>query len=1088
MANGTRATSLPAIADISYVLGIDTGGTTGRLSSTALGTVLAASGPIADAITGKAESADLTAATARIDALEELGGTGAQYTAGGPVACATTANITLSGEQTIDGETTSTDRVLVMNQTDPAENGIYVSAAGAWSRATDIDASAEVNGTLISVKAGTANGLRTFVTYSSVETLGSDDIEFREADDASAFSAALALKAPLDSAEPTGDWDFGGADSLTVPDGTADGHAVNKGQLDDAVADIDAVPKLLTTVGRTSDDISESNSLSAFTVALNSPVERAGMVTTFRADCNITGTFTIRVFDRDGDDFTQSGSDTVVNLTAGGVNVITLDTPISVAAGQYLGGYSSALGVITYTNASSDNPFYSVSGDQTSFTDDSAGLTVEIGFDVESDVLTAENMVDVQERVSAIEDVTRNRELVVGYKGTLSIGTAGSAHWYVFDEPVAAAGTIDSITWYRTLGYLTVGVWERHGDTFNKISEAVIKTPTSSGEFSMPVRLRIEKGQYVGVMGSATGAMRYTSPSDTAATPVYVGTTAGDLSSFTDSKPGTNAALQMRLTITIPDLTRTVTVDNSARIIVFGDSYTQSDFTLPGKAWLSLVGERTDFLWENHATSGNTMANRLSVRWTSTYGDIPPLAHGEITYLMSYIGENDDSSLTLSNFDGSMVEFCEIARGVGAVPLIVQQHTDTYSGAATMYFRDLAARYGGVYGSTRGHAYAVDEIATRVTGFQSGAHYGTRNAYIIADEMTRIVNSLPRPKQALKVSRPRSEVTVSTVADLAYATADQRRALWKEINPGQSGLKSAYYAKYDELNEVNYGTDSEITPSEYMPLIQGDGVSCEDYALIEVLLPSADVDAAWFEMGDIDATLYFYDGESEAWFEIIGDGSGEWALPRYILRRGMLGDRLPLLIEKSGAFTLTDPVFRWMGDDVPVTTAPRLSLDRPAGSELLTQTLCGTVGELGDWTTSGTVSVEGSPSAPPRDATSYVTVTDANTIAQAVTVPDSGLEREVEVMVRARFFPAIFDSADTFPDDSDITLDSYDERDLVIMVTVNSQEVPITRPVGLWWRDVRVRVPVGAGHSGLTVEIGTLGASIQIAGASIKTV
>jgi hypothetical protein len=57
---------------------------------------------------------------------------------------ATTANITLSGEQTIDGVLTSTDRVLVKDQTAGAENGIYVTASGAWARSADADADAEV--------------------------------------------------------------------------------------------------------------------------------------------------------------------------------------------------------------------------------------------------------------------------------------------------------------------------------------------------------------------------------------------------------------------------------------------------------------------------------------------------------------------------------------------------------------------------------------------------------------------------------------------------------------------------------------------------------------------------------------------------------------------------------------------------------------------------------------------------------------------------------------------------------------------------------------------------------------------------------
>ena len=74
-----------------------------------------------------------------------------------PVRVATTANITLSGEQTIDGVSTSTDRVLVKDQTAGEDNGIYVSAAGAWARAADFDASSKAQSSaLVLVKEGTA--------------------------------------------------------------------------------------------------------------------------------------------------------------------------------------------------------------------------------------------------------------------------------------------------------------------------------------------------------------------------------------------------------------------------------------------------------------------------------------------------------------------------------------------------------------------------------------------------------------------------------------------------------------------------------------------------------------------------------------------------------------------------------------------------------------------------------------------------------------------------------------------------------------------------------------------------------------------
>lgn len=77
-----------------------------------------------------------------------------------PVLVATTTAIALSGLQTIDGQLLAAgDRVLVKDQAAPATNGIYLAAAGAWTRAPDADTSAEVpSGLLVAVGAGTDNG------------------------------------------------------------------------------------------------------------------------------------------------------------------------------------------------------------------------------------------------------------------------------------------------------------------------------------------------------------------------------------------------------------------------------------------------------------------------------------------------------------------------------------------------------------------------------------------------------------------------------------------------------------------------------------------------------------------------------------------------------------------------------------------------------------------------------------------------------------------------------------------------------------------------------------------------------------------
>lgn len=77
-----------------------------------------------------------------------------------PCVVATTAAITLSGLQTIDGVTVASgDRVLVKNQVDTTTNGIYAASSGAWSRTEDFDGARDVvSGTMVFVRSGTTNG------------------------------------------------------------------------------------------------------------------------------------------------------------------------------------------------------------------------------------------------------------------------------------------------------------------------------------------------------------------------------------------------------------------------------------------------------------------------------------------------------------------------------------------------------------------------------------------------------------------------------------------------------------------------------------------------------------------------------------------------------------------------------------------------------------------------------------------------------------------------------------------------------------------------------------------------------------------
>jgi len=112
------------------------------------------------------------------------------------VVVATTANITLSGTQTIDGiAVTAGQRVLVKDQTTASQNGIYVVSASAWSRSTDADTADELNsGCFFFVEKGTENADNGFVmSQDTTINFGTTAITFSQFSGAGQITAGNGL-------------------------------------------------------------------------------------------------------------------------------------------------------------------------------------------------------------------------------------------------------------------------------------------------------------------------------------------------------------------------------------------------------------------------------------------------------------------------------------------------------------------------------------------------------------------------------------------------------------------------------------------------------------------------------------------------------------------------------------------------------------------------------------------------------------------------------------------------------------------------------------------------------------------------------
>ena len=114
-----------------------------------------------------------------------------------PAVVATTGNVDLTtgGLLTVDGVTlVAGNRVLVASQTLPAENGIYLAAAGAWVRSLDANANTELGSAAIWVESGTTYA-DTGWTCTNEEgfVLNTDPVTFVQFNGAAGVTAGVGL-------------------------------------------------------------------------------------------------------------------------------------------------------------------------------------------------------------------------------------------------------------------------------------------------------------------------------------------------------------------------------------------------------------------------------------------------------------------------------------------------------------------------------------------------------------------------------------------------------------------------------------------------------------------------------------------------------------------------------------------------------------------------------------------------------------------------------------------------------------------------------------------------------------------------------
>jgi len=283
------------------------------------------------------------------------------------VRVATTGNITLTDLQTIDGISLQAgDRVLVKNQIDPAENGIYtVVDSGNWVRSEDADGSTgEVSGGMFTfVEAGSSNaGTGWVVVADGTLVPDTDDINFTQFAGGGAIIGGLGIN--VSGTTVTADVD--GITLINDGGGTSDKIAVAAGGIGPIQLATDAVTrnKILddeVTASKINVDVAGSGLTQAASGALQVSVDGSSIIingNTLEVDPSAIAS------DLAGDGLTSVGGDLDVNVDG---------TTIQITGGALTVNTTGITGVLAGDGLIADGDEIDVNVDDT---------TIEINADV----------------------------------------------------------------------------------------------------------------------------------------------------------------------------------------------------------------------------------------------------------------------------------------------------------------------------------------------------------------------------------------------------------------------------------------------------------------------------------------------------------------------------------------------------------------------------------------------------------------------------------------------------------------------------------------------------------------------------------
>lgn len=491
-----------------------------------------------------------------------------------------------------------------------------------------------------------------------------------------------------------------------------------------------------------------------------------------------------------------------------------------------------------------------------------------------------------------------------------------------------------------------------------------------------------------------------------------------------------------------------INLHNVDRLLFVGDSYTEGIYYIKGKSWTSLLSEQLDYTCDAYGWGGNTceqIANRIIAnekRYSSLgYQDLKATK----AMLMSFVNDMAQGDQYSHVYQQGMMKLIDTIRRYGAEPIVCTEFRSPWGeGLETgmsAYCNAKGIKFWNIlpYTNFLNNKTASDGADER---FWAGSHPGSRTGYIILDQYLRYCKTLPRPNSAIKIYRVKPNLSITNLNDLNFTNRRSKLNKFKEIYISHSCLKNP--SQWDSLT-TNSGIAQPVI-SEYSKIMNKEGVSFNNYALVEVVLPttSNNINSAKLVLSDSNISIYIKKNET---FELTNNGAID------NITGCMEYDKITFLLKKDGSFIINDIYLEWEGQETLKSVDLNSNTIAKKGIELLSNNKVDNI----EWLTKvGTIEpIVPSDNVLPKDCTKCIEVDNNNYIE--VTSPSTNIVGAIQnnkLRVVCRYNPPVGDSS--------INENSYDYRELQIDIYgCNSKGTTRTyytvkKEVGMYWTIVEL--------------------------------